>query len=91
MKQINPQFGLWDADEAELPNRYPTARPTLDAKREMEWRRKYHRRRPTYINKFLNVRTLKGFQRKRKVRKNKSYWRKNESTETKSTGDSGSL
>lgn len=75
MKQINPQFGLWDMAEAEPSNRYPTARPTLDAKREAEWRRKYRRRRPTYINKFLNVRTLKGFQRKRKTRKNKRNWR----------------
>lgn len=91
MKHFNPQFGLWDVDEAEMPNRYPNARPALDAKIEVEWRRKYYRRRPTYRNKFLNVRTLKGFQRKRKIRKNKKYWRNNESAETESTGDSGSL
>lgn len=90
MKHFNPQFGLWDVDEAEMPNRYPNARPALDAKIEVEWRRKYYRR-PTYRNKFLNVRTLKGFQRKRKIRKNKKYWRNNESAETESTGDSGSL
>lgn len=74
MKHINPQFGLWDMDEAEMPNRYPNAHPKLDATREAEWRRKQHRR-PLYRNKFLNVRTLKGFQRKRKIRKNKKYWR----------------
>lgn len=91
MKQFNPQFGLWDVDEAEMPNRYPHASQTLDTKIETGWRRKYYRRRPIYRNKFLNVRTLKGFQRKRKIRKNKKYWRNNESAETKSTGDSGSL
>lgn len=91
MKQINPQFGLWDVDAAEMPNRYPNACPTLDAKIEVEWRRKCYRRRPTYRNKFLNVRTSKGFRRKRKIRKNKKYWRNNENAETKSTGDSGSL
>lgn len=91
MKQFNPQFGVWDVAEAEMPNRYPNASQTLDAKIEVEWRRKYYRRRPTYRNKFLNARTLKGFQRKRKIIKNKKYWRNNESAETKSTGDSGSL
>lgn len=91
MKHCNPQFGLWDMDEAEMPNRYPNARPKLDAKIEAKWRRKQHRRRPLYRNKFLNVRTLKWFQRKRKIRKNKKYWRENESAETESTGDSGSL
>ena len=91
MKQFNPQFGLWDMAEAEMPNRYPHTSPALNAMREAEWRRKYYRRRPIYRNKFLNVRTLKGLQRKRKIRKNKKYWRNNESAETKSTGDSGSL
>lgn len=78
MKQINPQFGLWDMDEAELPNRYPTARPTLDAKREAEWN-KICWHSGCYRNKFLHLRTLKGFQK----RNFKRLWDKGNSTNEK--------
>lgn len=63
MKHINPQFGRWEMDDAEIPNFHPTARPTLDTKREAEWKAIcWHR--GCYRNKFLHLRTLKGFRKK---------------------------